>query len=93
MSLPEKNAILDIVVTPKSSKSTIFLDDNGLIRVKLNSPPIDGKANEECIKLFSKTLGLSKQAISIIKGERGRNKRIYVTGLSEEEVKNRLSQL
>ena len=86
----EKKAVIDITVTPKSSRSTINLEPDNLIRVKLNSPPVDGKANEECIRLFSKALGVPKSAITIVKGERGRQKRLAIEGLSNEDVIARL---
>lgn len=88
----KKNAVIDIAVIPKSSKSIINLESDGTFRVKLNSPPVDGKANEECIKLFAKTLGLPKNAVSIIKGEKGRRKRLSIAGLTEQELIERISK-
>jgi uncharacterized protein (TIGR00251 family) len=85
----KKSAVIDITVTPKSSKSLIVLEE-GRVKVKLNSPPVDGKANEECIRLFAKALGLPKSTISIIKGEKGRQKLISVDGFSVDEVMERL---
>ncbi|MCL1911654.1 MAG: DUF167 domain-containing protein [Leptospirales bacterium] len=87
----EKTALIEITVTPKSSKSLISVED-GHIRVKLHAPPIDGKANEECIRLFAKTLGLPKSSISVVKGEKGRQKLISVGGMSLAEVMERLNR-
>ena len=69
-----KEGILSIKVIPKSSRSTITVHESGQVRVYLNSPPADGKANSECIKLFSKALKVPKSNITIIKGQKGRNK-------------------
>ena len=85
----EKTALIEITVTPKSSKSLISVE-NGHVRIKLQSPPIDGKANEECIKLFAKTLRIPKSSISIVRGEKGRQKLISVDGISFEEAMERL---
>ena len=85
----EKTALIKITVTPKSSKSLINVE-NGHVRVKLQSPPVDGKANEECIRLFAKALGLPKSSIGIVKGEKGRQKIISVDGISSEEAMERL---
>ena len=87
----EETALIEITVTPKSSKSLINME-NGNIRVKLHSPPVDGKANEECIRLFAKALGLPKSSISIVKGKKDRQKLISVGGISREEVMARLSR-
>ncbi len=80
-----KEAVLDISVSPKSSKSEIVMG-NGIIKVYLNSPPVDGKANAECLRLFSKRLKISKSRIAIVKGEKGKKKRIVIHGMSYEDV-------
>ena len=86
-----KKAIFDITVTPKSSKSEIKIDPSGNIKVCLNSPPVDGKANIECIGLLSEKLKTAKSNITIEKGDHGRNKRISVIDMSIEEVMEKLN--
>jgi uncharacterized protein (TIGR00251 family) len=86
----DKRAVFDITVTPKSSRSEITVDASGNIKVYLNSPPVDGKANTECISLLSKKLKIAKSGIVIEKGDHGRKKRISVTGMTGEEVITRL---
>ncbi len=85
----ETKAVFDITVTPKSSRSEVKVADEGLIKVYLNSPPVDGKANSECISLIAKKLKIAKSNISIDKGDHGRKKRISVSGLSIDEVMKR----
>ncbi len=82
----EKRALFNITVTPKSSRSLVTADEEGNIKVYLNSPPVEGKANKECIALMSKKLGVPKSRITIEKGEKGRNKKIAVEGLDTEDV-------
>jgi uncharacterized protein (TIGR00251 family) len=85
--------IFDIIVVPKSSKSEIKTDQSGNIKVYLNSPPVDGKANIECIRLLSEKLKTAKSNIAIEKGEHGKNKRISVINMSIEEVMEKLKNL
>ena len=82
----EKRAVFDVTVTPKSSRSLVTADEQGNIKVYLNSPPVEGKANKECIALISKKIGVPKSRITIEKGEKGRSKRIAVEGLDTEDV-------
>lgn len=86
----ENRAVFNISVSPKSSRSEITVDSMGKIKVYLNSPPVDGKANAECINLFSKKLKIAKSNIVIEKGDHGKNKRISVSGMTLEEVINLL---
>ncbi len=85
----ETKALFDITVTPKSSRSEVRVDESGNIKVYLNSPPVDGKANTECISVISKKLKIAKSNIFIEKGDHGRKKRIYVSGISMDEVMKR----
>jgi uncharacterized protein len=80
------STFIDITVTPKSSRSQINIDEQNNIKAYLNSPPADGKANTELIKLLSKKLKISKSSMKIIQGDKSRKKRISIQGLSKEEV-------
>jgi len=82
----ENRAVFDVTVSPKSSRSEVTIDASGKIKVYLNSPPVDGKANAECINIFSKKLKTAKSNIVIEKGDHGRNKRISVSGMTLEAV-------
>ena len=46
--------IIQVTVVPNSSQSCITGVNEGIIRLKLNSPPIDGRANKEVVAFFSK---------------------------------------
>jgi uncharacterized protein (TIGR00251 family) len=54
--------------------------------VKLAAAPVDGAANEELIVLLAKALHIPKRDISIVNGERSRNKRIRINGLDREQI-------
>jgi uncharacterized protein len=79
------NNEFEIAVTPKSSKSEILINGDN-IKIYLNSPPADGKANSELIKLLSKELHIAKSGIKIIRGEKSRKKKILIEGFTKREV-------
>jgi len=67
-------------VIPGSSKCEISdLIDNSL-KIKLDVPPIEGKANEKCIKFLSKLLDVPKTSIQIVSGEKSKNKILFIKG-------------
>jgi uncharacterized protein len=84
-------SFFNITVSPKSSRSLITVDSSNRIKVYLNAPPVDGKANSELIGLFSKKLRIPKSDITIVSGEKGKKKRIEIEGLSEESIIKKLS--
>lgn len=79
-------ALISIVVQPRSSKSEIVGIHDGLLKVKISSPPVDGEANESCIKYFSKLLKVPKSDIRIVKGERSKRKKISVSGVDMDTI-------
>ncbi len=81
----EDAVIFDIRVIPRASRSEIVGEHDGALKVKLASPPVDGAANAELIKLFAKKFGVSKSAIDIVSGETSKNKRIKINNLSKSK--------
>jgi len=69
-----------IQVIPLSSKSEILgsLAD-GTIKIKLKSPPFEGRANAELIKLLSKFFSVPKSQVKIIKGLKSKKKIIEIS--------------
>lgn len=82
---------ISVRVQPRSSKNQVEGQANGSLKVKLNSPPVDGAANAALIDLLSKLLKIRKSAINIVSGEKSRNKRVFVQGVGLARVKEALS--
>ncbi len=85
----KEGTLLFIHVQPKAKKNTVEGVDEwrGRLKVKVKAPPVEGKANKEVVKFFSRLLDTE---VEIVKGETSREKDLLVKGLSAEEVKKRL---
>ena len=59
-------------------------------KLDLAAPPVDGKANEECIEFFAKLLGVSKGQVRIAAGQTGRMKVVEIGGIAQEDLELRL---
>jgi len=70
-------------VLPNASKCEITGVVDGELKTKLDVPPVEGKANEKCVKFFSKLLGVPKTSIRIISGQKSRSKVIFIEGNPE----------
>lgn len=80
------NAVtFSVRVIPRASRSEIVGEHDGALKVKLASPPVDGAANAELIKLLAKKFGVSKNDIEIVSGETSKNKRIKINNLSKSK--------
>ncbi len=81
---------LSLYVQPRASRSAITGVHDGALRVALKSPPVDGKANAELVKLLSRRLGLPKSALVIVSGHSGRRKSVDIDGVNVETTRRLL---
>jgi len=72
--------IFPVRVVPRASKSEIVGEHDGALKVRIASPPVDGAANAELVKLLAKTFEMPKSAVEIVKGQTSKTKQIKITG-------------
>jgi uncharacterized protein (TIGR00251 family) len=82
--------ILTVRVVPRSSKNRIDGVVDGALRVRLAAPPVDGAANAELIELLAEICGVPKSRVSILSGERAKQKRLLLSGIDTARVRDRL---
>jgi len=70
--------IIELRVTPSSSKQAWSIDKNGKLKLLLKNAAQDGKANKELIKAIAQTLKIPQQDVEIISGLTCRTKRIKI---------------
>jgi len=86
-------AILQIKVTPRSAKRLITeITGDGLVRIRLTSPPVEGKANQELIRFLADELGIGVSEVEIRTGESSRKKLVKIHGLDLPEVLEKLRE-
>lgn len=76
----DNGTVLLLVVRPNASV-TCFDGEFGEPlrgRLKINTPPIDGKANQALIKFLAKIFGIAKSDISLIRGELSKSKDVFI---------------
>jgi uncharacterized protein len=77
---------LSVRVQPKASCEGVRIESDGRIRIALTAPPAEGKANKALKVFLSKKLGVPKRKIEIVGGEKSREKRLMVEGITKEQV-------
>lgn len=75
----------EVRVVPNAKKEHIKIE-NGALKLYIRKPALDGRANKEVVLYFSKIFGISKSDITIVSGEKNRNKRISAN-VSEADFK------
>lgn len=82
--------ILSIRVAPKSSRSQIVGVMGDELKISLNAPPVDGRANKELIRLLAKTFSIPKSGVEILSGESSRSKRILLREVQPDAVRSKI---
>lgn len=80
-----------VKVVPNSSASKIVEVNEEFVKIKLNSPPIEGRANKEVINLLSKVLDVPKTSITLLNGDKNKLKTLEVP-LTEEQLRQKIAE-
>jgi uncharacterized protein (TIGR00251 family) len=83
--------LLSVRAVPRAAKNEIQGVHDGALKIRLTTPPVDGKANQALIKFLSKTLNIAKSQIELIQGGTSRLKIFRLSGLTESDCIERLS--
>ncbi len=73
-------------VVPRSSRNQIVGVEGGALKIKLTAPPVEGAANAALIEFIAEWLGVRRSAVSIVSGDKARNKLVRVNGVTREQV-------
>ncbi len=79
---------IEVRITPNASKDEITgKTEDGRLRVRIQSPPVDGAANKRLIRFIAKTAGVAKSKVRIVSGERSRYKALEIEGDEKEIIR------
>lgn len=84
-------ARISVRITPRSNRAEIAGQREGTYLLKVTSPPVEGQANDACVRLLADALDVAPSSIRIVTGRSSRSKVIEVEGLEREEIERRLS--
>ena len=84
---------LAVRVIPRASKPGIAGTRDGALLIRLQSPPVEGAANDELIQIIAKTFGVAKRDVAIVSGERSKLKRVAIAGIDRLQLDATLQSL
>lgn len=83
--------VISLHVQPGARSAGVVGTHGDALKVRIDSPPVDGKANAALIAYLSTAIGVPRSAITLLSGESGRRKRLLVQGVGAFEVIGRLA--
>jgi len=82
--------LIAVKVVPRAGKDEIVGWLEGALKIRIQAPPEDGRANRALEELLAEALGLKKNAVTVAAGRSSARKRVEVVGLTHDEIVRRL---
>ena len=84
---------LSIFTRPRARRTELAGTHDGVLCVRVQAPPVDGKANAELLGFLANVLGLPKSAVMLRRGATARRKLIAIEGLNAASVARRIDAM
>lgn len=77
-------------MVPNAKRSEVVGVHGEAIKVKVQAPAMDGKANEALLDFLAEKLGLPRRTVQLLSGEKSRDKTVGIAELEIDEARRRL---
>ena len=75
-----------VKVVPRASQNALVGWEGDAVKIRLNAPPVEGKANDALVRFLAETLGVSRAQIEIVAGRASRRKVVRVRGVTAQQI-------
>ena len=89
---PSSSCTLPIKAIPNAPRSVVVGWLGDALKIKIHAPALEGRANDELCEFLAETLALPRRAVTVLQGEKSRQKVLHIAGLTLPEVKTRLTK-
>ncbi|HWN72311.1 MAG TPA: DUF167 domain-containing protein [Solirubrobacterales bacterium] len=83
-------ARIEVRLRPRGHADELLGLVDGVLQAKVAAPPVDGKANQVLCRLIAKRAGVAPSRVSVIRGEKSRQKILLIEGIDEPTLIGRL---
>ena len=84
---------LELRVQPGARRPRIVGVHGEALKIAVNAPPEDGKANQAVIELLTELLAVPRRQVQITRGLSSRSKTVLISGLTEAALREKLEAL
>jgi uncharacterized protein (TIGR00251 family) len=88
-----EGVVLPVRAQPGARRTGVQGEQRGALKVAVQAPPADGRANEALVETLREVLGLKRSQVELLTGHTGRDKRFLIRGLERAELERRLAAL
>lgn len=83
-------ARVTVKVHPRARRSAITGRLGEAWKLDLAAPPVDGKANEECVRFLAELAGVPQSHVRVVMGATSRNKVVELQDVDQDEMERAL---
>lgn len=76
---------------PRAHTDELMGMRDGVLQARVAAPPVDGKANRALCRLIAKRIGVAPSKVSVVRGEKSRDKLILVEGMDPAALEKALA--
>ncbi|MGB8168146.1 MAG: DUF167 domain-containing protein [Chthoniobacteraceae bacterium] len=84
------SAVIRLRVVPNAKRSEVVGIHGDAIKVKVQAPAMDGKANEALLEFLAEKMAVPRRAVQLIAGEKSRDKTVSIAELDVDAARRRL---
>ncbi|MDW7774192.1 MAG: DUF167 domain-containing protein [Desulfobulbaceae bacterium] len=88
---PDGSLLLRLFVQPRAGSNQVAGLHNNALKIRLTTPPVEGRANKAVIAFLAKQLHVPKSAVTIISGLKNREKQVIISGCDEQHARRILT--
>ncbi len=93
-NLVRDSFVVSVRVSPRGGRNAVIgVRADGVLLVRVAAPPVDGAANHALIELVAETFAVRRGCVTLLSGETGRDKRLEIAGLTQEQGSTTLRAL
>lgn len=81
---------LAIKAIPNAPRSEVAGWLGDALKIKIQAPPVEGRANDALCEFLADRLDLPRRAVTVLRGDTSRQKLVRIDGLSLEAARARL---
>ncbi|RXK54780.1 YggU family protein [Oleiharenicola lentus] len=83
---------LELKVIPNAPRNEVVGWLGTALKVKIHAPALEGRANDELLDFLAETLGLPRRSVTLVRGDKSRQKVVRIAGLDAAAVRAQLSR-
>ena len=86
-------ARITVRLQPRSRVDELVEMRDGVLIARVSAPPVDGRANRALCRLVAQRSGVAPSRVTIVRGDRSREKLLRVEGVEQAQLEATLGEL